>query len=488
MLQRRATDPSGQPLRGGAGDFVDIAALTPYQGKRWRLKARVTAKGDIKKFNGQRGPGQLFKIDIVDRSGGELSATFFGGSVDEYYPRMQPSKVYTFAGGLIKAGNPKWDKGPVQITFDQGTQIEEVEEDPAIPGVVYKFQTIEEIMALPDNSPVDVKAVLAEVRPVIAITLRATGEQKPKRDIVVWDNSGPERSLHIPITLWGDRATAEYATDVPVIVRGVRVREWNGSKSLSTNGNSVVSFEVPPDLQADAQDLVRSWAASGQPAAPARGGGDGKRVTIEELHAENVNLGHAPEPGQPLDGNGPAAAHRHTVVATITSVITERPPYYPACSQQVDDGRGKTRSCNKKLTDEGGEWRCMSGHCCQQPSYRYLLRARVSDHTGLLEISSFDEVGKKMFGCDADELAALWEDEGRSEELQRKLKRPNWQRCVLTVRSVREVWQDEERVKTSANDMRDEEWKKEARRRLNDIYATFGAPEGAVGSPVAGGA
>lgn len=487
---RAGAGAAGGASQAGSDACVDISALTPYQGKRWRIKGRIINKSDVRKFNGARGPGQLFKIDLIDRSNHEVSATFFGQAVDDFYDRLQTHKVYYFAGGLVKAGNPKYDKNPCQITFDAGTLIDDAGEDSSIPGLTYNFQTIAQIQAQQGDEAVDLKGIVSEVRPIATIKVRATGEERSKRDLLIWDNSGQDRSSHIALTVWGDRALAEYPADVPIFVKSARLREWNGMKSLTGGNSTNVSFEMPGNTTA-AQELVQLWSSSGQPAAPQslRGGaGEGKRATIEELHGENSNLGPAPEPGQPLRSDGPSSVHRHTVVGTITTVLTERPPYYPACSHQVDDGRGKTRSCNKKLTDEGGIWHCMSGHSCEQPCYRYLFRARVTDHSGMLEVNSFDEGGKKLFGCDANELAELWDVEERSEELQQKLKRPYWQRCVLNVRSMREVWQDEERVKVAVNDVKDEEPVKEARRKLSEIHATFNPVEGMVGSPKNGGA
>jgi len=117
------------------------------------------------------------------------------------------------------------------------------------------------------------------------------------------------------------------------------------------------------------------------------------------------------------------------------------------------------------------------------------LRARLADHTGTVEVSNFDEAGQKMFGCPANDLAALWDDETRNEELQKILKRPYWQRMVFSVKSQREVWQDEERVKVSAADVADEDVIKEARRKLTEIRASLCSDGDALpSSPNLGGA
>lgn len=473
---------------------MDIATLSPYHGKgRWRLKGRVTSKSDVRKFNSQaRGPGQLFKITICDRAGGEISATFFGQGVDAHYNRVHPGKVYYFSAGTIKVGNPQYDSSINIINFDHDAKIEEVEEDRSIPSMVYSFQPVHQVLQAQVGAVVDVKGVLCEAKPVSMITMKADGRQRPKRGIILWDDSGPEKSAHIELTIWGDHAQDEYPAGTAAFVKCARVSEFNNMKGLNTTDSTVVVFEHP-DQPAAAQELLQRWVARGQPATPANllGGGGGRRATVQELHEENLNLGPPPEPGQPIMPNQPTFAHRHSVVGTITSVFTDRPPYYAACGAQVDGRDGKQRPCNKKLAEEDGSWRCASGHACQQPCYRYLCRGRLADHTGVLEFSSFDEAGRKIFGCEASELAVLWDDDARAEELQQKLKRPLWERCVFNVRSQRETFQDEERVKVSANDVQQVDIAKEARKKLAEIHSIVGPVEGpceaAAAQPRVGG-
>lgn len=68
-----------------------IANLTPYQNK-WVIKARVTQKGNIRKWNNARGEGKLFSMDLMDESG-EIRATCFNDACDKYYEMIQVSSV-----------------------------------------------------------------------------------------------------------------------------------------------------------------------------------------------------------------------------------------------------------------------------------------------------------------------------------------------------------------------------------------------------------
>ena len=78
----------GKPQYGAAGHavardngparIVPIQSLNPYTGK-WTIKARVTSKGDLKRFSNAKQPdGKLFSFDLLDKDGGEIRATCFG--------------------------------------------------------------------------------------------------------------------------------------------------------------------------------------------------------------------------------------------------------------------------------------------------------------------------------------------------------------------------------------------------------------------------
>lgn len=51
--------------------IVPKAALNPYQ-CRWAIKARVTAKVDLRRYNNARGDGNIFLFDLLDSDGGEI--------------------------------------------------------------------------------------------------------------------------------------------------------------------------------------------------------------------------------------------------------------------------------------------------------------------------------------------------------------------------------------------------------------------------------
>jgi replication factor A1 len=57
----------------GGSAFTPIANLNMYQ-SRWTIRARVTAKSEIRTWSNARGEGSLFSIDMLDSSGVDVSS------------------------------------------------------------------------------------------------------------------------------------------------------------------------------------------------------------------------------------------------------------------------------------------------------------------------------------------------------------------------------------------------------------------------------
>lgn len=462
--------------KGDAG-CVPVREITPYSQGQWRIKARVLAREGIRRFTNARGEGQLFKVELKDREGGEISATFFGRAVDRYYEVLRPGQVFYFSRGSAKAANRRFDRGDVVLTFDEGAIIDIAGEDVTIPGVQYEFRALEDVQSLDVGTTIDVKGVITDSRDPSSIIVRSTNKEKPKRDIVLWDGSG--NGCFVESTVWGEAANEDWPVGAVVYLRSARVAEWNGKRSLNISGNQDLNPDDPPAFA-----LAGAYEAAGRPRGSAGGGGPlrgpaGPRETLEECKEADVHLGAPLVPGQAFSNEGPKSVHRHLAHVTLTCVAPDKPPFYNACPELVErpntqgPGAGQARACHKKMTLEShGKWTCASGHCVAQPLARYMCqRLQVLDHTGSMELSFFDEVGRHVFGADADTLSLLWDDPSTEAERDAFLRRAAWKRTTLRLRSTREVWNDEERIKITADEAIPVDLVKDGRRMLAEINA-----------------
>lgn len=196
-------------------------------------------------------------------------------------------------------------------------------------------------------------------------------------------------------------------------------------------------------------------------------GGQTPLQNIQEMKDSAVSL---EMPGATTDGG--AQQGFHLVPVTITHIPHDKRPFYMACVAEVPDEKKGSRSCNKKMEINGEVWQCALGHQ-NAPSARWICQFSACDHTGSSYFSSFDEVGVKMLGHKADEAARRWDrreiDQAMDVEIEQIFKRGLFKRCMLKVKSKKEIYNDEEKLKYSALDLWPMDFVKDARQKLLDM-------------------
>lgn len=81
--------------------IVPISSLNAYQNK-WTIKARVSVKGEMRRWSNARGEGKVFSFDLIDAAGGEIKATAFNDAVDKFHDLIQQGQVYTISKASLK--------------------------------------------------------------------------------------------------------------------------------------------------------------------------------------------------------------------------------------------------------------------------------------------------------------------------------------------------------------------------------------------------
>ncbi|KAJ0515645.1 putative replication protein A, OB [Helianthus annuus] len=175
--------------------IIPIAALNPYQG-RWAVKARVTAKGDLRRYNNAKGDGKVFSFDLLDSDGGEI-------------------RVYIISKGSLKPAKKNFNhlNNEWEIFLESSSTIDLCpDEDSSIPQQQFSFKPIMEIETAENNSIIDVIGIVTSVKPCVPV-LRKNGMETQKRDLNLKDQSG--RSVEL--TLWGSS----------VIVKVKNFKNWS---------------------------------------------------------------------------------------------------------------------------------------------------------------------------------------------------------------------------------------------------------------------
>ncbi|KAF8055656.1 RPA1A [Scenedesmus sp. PABB004] len=379
--------------------IVPVSALNPYLA-RWTIRARVTQKGDVRRWSNPRSEGKLMSFDLVDADGSEIRATAWNDQVDQYADLVQLGRVVTISKASLKPRNPKFNTTPheYEIYLERSSVVAPADEDPeaaAIPFIMFNFKKLSELQATEAGGVVDVVGVLESAAPWGLIT-RKDGSETRKRNLVIRDDSG----CSVEVTLWdkfvhapGDALEAAAASGGhPVVaIKGARVGDFNG-KSLSTLSSSTVLLDPErPETAA-----LRNWwdnaggATMAVSALSGMGGGGGRsdrRVTFRQIETEGLGLS--------------PTADWVAVAGTVYNISSDRGLAYPACTRDFNG-----RPCQKKLQGQEGSWFCeRCQQSCEAPAWRYLLTLQAQDHTGSETVTAFGDSGEAIMGCPAEAVA-----------------------------------------------------------------------------------
>lgn len=421
--------------------IIPIAALNPYQG-RWAIKARVTAKGDLRRYNNARGDGKVFSFDLLDSDGGEIRVTCFNAVVDRFYDVIEVGKVYMISKGSLKPARKNFNhlKNEWEIFLEATSNVELCpDEDGSIPRQQFSFRLISEIENAENNSILDVIGVVISVNPSVPI-LRKNGMETQRRILNLKDSSGKS----VELTLWGEFCNKEgqklqemFDTGFcPVLaVKAGKVSDFSG-KSIGTI--SATQLFVNPDFP-EAHRL-REWFDRGGkntaslsiskdvvPGAPK----NEVRKTVSQIKDEGLGRSEKPD--------------WVTVKATIAFIKTDS-FCYTACPLMVGD-----RQCSKKVTRSSNQrWQC--DRCNQEfedCDYRYLLQAQIQDHTGLTWVTAFQEAGEEILGCTAKEMYLLKYEEQDDARFGDIIRSRIFNQFLFKLKIKEEIYGDEQRVKVT---------------------------------------
>ena len=363
-----------------------IKSLSPYR-QKWVIKARVTFKSTIRTWQNAKGAGKVANVNLLDEQGGEISATMWKDAVDKFYDFLQVDKVYYISRASIKQANKKFAtlNSAYDLTLEINSIIQAAKDDSSIKKVIYNCVPLSDIATLPEQTLVDVCAIILNVGDLADIQTKR-GVNTYKRNLTLGDKS----NASIELTIWGDDA-ANFQEDGAVgsVLAGksLRISDFNG-KSLSTG--MVTQLDRNPDIPE--AHALRGWydslnpdQARFDPLSVRRmndgGGQDYQLKSFAQMKDEYINAGDEPK--------------YFSVKGTVTMYRKENNVFYPAC-----------QDCNRKLLMVGSSWSCEK---CQindaQPQYRYILSCTASDHTGSQWLSAFNDVGVQLIGYTADQLA-----------------------------------------------------------------------------------
>ncbi|KAI9683656.1 MAG: Replication factor A protein 1 [Trizodia sp. TS-e1964] len=426
-LPTRASNPP-HLSSGGHANIFPIEAISPYANK-WTIKARCTQKSNIKTWHKQTGDGKLFNVNLLDDSG-EIRATGFNEQCDALYELFQEGSVYYISSPCkVNMANKRYSNinNDYELMFDRDTLVEKAEDQESAPRVRFNFTSIADLQTVDKDTTIDVIGVCKEIHDLSQITSTSTKKPYDKRELVLVDQSG----YSVRLTVWGSTAVSfDAPVDSVLAFKGVKVSDFGGrSLSLLSSGSMTVEPEIDESYKLkgwyEAQGRSDTFASHASMAGAI--GSAGGRVdafkTIGQVRDENLGMSENPD--------------YFAIKATIIYIKQDNISY-PACL---------SADCNKKVIEvEQGQWRCERCNINHpKPEHRYILAANVTDHTGGIWISCFDEVGKLLMGMSADELV-LHKDNG-DKAADEAFQEANCKTWIFKCRAKMDNYQDQQRVR-----------------------------------------
>lgn len=447
--------------------IIPIAALNPYQG-RWTIKARITAKGEIRRFHNAKGEGKVFSFDMLDADGGEIRATCFNNVVDQFHERIEVGKVYLISKGSLKAAQKNFNhlKNDWEIFLESQTTIEPCyEEDSSIPQQHYDFKPISEVEALENNAMIDIVGVVMSINPTTTI-MRKNGLETQKRSLQMKDMS----NRSVELTMWGSFCSKEgqelqdlcdSGANPVLAVKAGRVSDFSG-KSVGTISSTQLAINPDhPEARRVRDWFEREGKNTATVSLSREGGGGGRleqRKTVAAIKDEGLGRGDKPD--------------WITVRATVFYIKPEN-FCYPACPLEVNG-----KQCMKKVTNNGdGTWRCdRCDRSVPECDYRYLLSIQVQDHTGPTWITVFQETGEELMQHTAKELFLWSQDE--PQRFSEAIQKLTFTKHVFKLKVKEETYNDEQRTKSTLVKVDRMDWVSENKLMLGSIKSlNSGEPE-----------
>lgn len=237
--------------------------------------------------------------------------------------------------------------------------------------------------------------MLKEAGETTEIFSKTTKKSYEKRELTLVDHTG----YSVRLTIWGATAKDFDTTPESVIAfKGVKVSDFGGrSLSLLSSG----SMTVDPDIEEahklkgwyDAQGRADTFTSHSNMSTMGAAGGRDSYKTISQVRDEQLGMNES-------------APDYFSLKATIIYIKQDNFSY-PACISP---------ECNKKVNEvDPGQWRCeRCDKTHPKPEYRYIITTNVSDHTGQIWLSSFDEVGRLIMGMTADQMMELRENDEKA--------------------------------------------------------------------------
>lgn len=448
---------------------LPISEISSYH-NRWTIKARVTGKSQLRQFNKGISNGKVFSVDLLDKGGGEIRASFFNQAADKYLDILEVGKCYVLTKGSVKVANRQYNQcnHRYELIFDKDALVAPAANDIEIKTMQFNFTDLRALQSKTLPATVALCGVVVSFKPLFSFKSR-DGKDLIKREVTVADDT----ATSIDITLWGERAQLPDATfeGKPLVaIKSVIVKEWNGGRAGSLLQDGLLEFK-PTGVEAER--ILKWWSNGGSStsfSAMSISGGLGGTAR----KAKDASLADIRRVSESLPENSDI----YTVIARMCFVQTTKqgqrqPLCYSACSAPRE---GTQLLCNKRVDESG---RCPVCGSIGKGVARLNVRFKFVDFADSIWATTFHEGAESILGKSGQEILDLEKHSGSDgTEVDEFLKQRYYLGVPhqLTIRAKTETYQNETRCSISCTGARPVSLAEHGKQLLSEIHQMLGAP------------
>lgn len=451
---------------------IAVAALTS-KSRNWRIKVRVTSKSAIRTWTKEGRSGTLASVDVIDEVGTEMRCMMFGAETKSMYERLEVGASYWIADAVVKEANKKFSKLPhgFELTLIRTTSIVPVSalEGKLLPFQKWAFVPIASLAKTEPGGFVDVLAVITRVGDQTSIFSKKKNEDFARRVVTLADRS----RVSIDFTLWGKQAeeAKDWKANEVMAVKSARLDLYQSQRQLSCSFDTICTLQPQhPDAP-----VLREWYLT-----------TGQSMVMDSLSGTDGSATAGDTPWKTLDavrleglGMQDGVLDVFRCIAMVTKIWhdVERPCWYLACGADSECTVASARkNCSKKAIEnsntESGWDRCP--YCkrdFERPTPRYMLNLILSDPSGSLSVTAFNQTAEQILGVKAEVLFEL-HSKKKTEEYNRVFDAAVLASFQFKLRAKLETNADQNRTKVDVVQLMPINFKQESRRLLETDLKT----------------
>ena len=393
------------------GKYIPLNQLTTFS-KEFVVYVRVVSKSEIKRFNGKRS-GSLFDFVVIDEEGTKMQIVCFDKTVDKFYGMIHENNCYEISGGYIKINDRKYNalNSEYKIILGEHSSVIQKEDNHKIKLETMALTSIQDIMSMKINSVINVLCLVIDEGKKIVKTTR-NGDQEMRRTMVI-DKTGAK----IELTLWRQFANMNIQRENVLLLKKVRIGDFNGRNLSSLNETNITISPTEPSLKNEIDELVKYFIAHKNEMYTPQQYEDNKQKNqstnansninsiVNEVKNTNSNInsiGKIDFLQSIIDSMSEEEGIRYPfykIKATVTHLSHNDKNFYPGCPD---------KECARKLVFDINKWVCQRcKRTYDSPRYYYSLNIRVKDCSCEYWIDIFGKTAETFLKMSAGDYRAL---------------------------------------------------------------------------------